>query len=136
MISPPRLPTVNACLNASSAVFLLLGWLFIKRRQIERHRACMLAAFASSTLFLACYLYYHYHAGSVRYAGPGRPFYLALLLSHTVLAVVVLPFILRALFLAANSRFEEHVWWARRALPMWLYVSVTGVIVYWMLYRL
>lgn len=96
----------------------------------------MLAAFASSSLFLASYLYYHYHVGSVRYHGYGRPFYLALLLSHTVLAVAVLPFILRALFLAANGRFEEHVWWARRALPVWLYVSITGVVVYWMLYRL
>jgi uncharacterized membrane protein YozB (DUF420 family) len=131
-----HLPTLNAGLNAASAAFLTAGWWFIKRREIERHRLCMLAAFSSSSLFLASYLYYHYHAGSVRYAGPGRPFYLALLLSHTVLAVAVLPFILRALFLGVNGRFQEHVWWAKRAAPVWLYVSVTGVAVYWMLYQL
>ncbi len=129
-------PAIDAGLNALSACLLFTGWVCIKRRAIGLHKAAMLGAFASSSTFLACYLYYHAHIGSKHYAGPGRPFYLALLLSHTLLAVAVLPFILRALFLAWNERFDGHVWWARRALPAWLYVSVTGVVVYWMLYRL
>ena len=129
-------PALNACLNASSAFLLVLGWLFIRNRRIAAHKACMLGAFGSSTAFLVGYLYYHAHFGSKHYGGPGRPLYLAILLTHTVLAVVVLPFILRALFLAWRGRFDEHAWWARRALPAWLYVSLTGVVVYWMLYRL
>ena len=98
----------------------------------------MLAAFACSAIFLACYLYYHYHAGSVRFqkTGPIRTVYFSILLTHTILAVAVLPMILRTLFLAAKGRFEEHRRAARWAFPVWLYVSVTGVTVYWMLYRL
>jgi putative membrane protein len=130
------LPALNASLNALSACLLALGWVFIRRRAIGLHKAAMLGAFASSSTFLAFYLYYHAHVGSKHYAGPGRPVYLAILLSHTVLAAAVLPFILRALYLAWHDRFDAHAWWARRALPAWLYVSVTGVVVYWMLYRL
>lgn len=98
----------------------------------------MVAAFLCSTVFLACYLYYHYQAGSVRFQGQGwlRRAYFAVLISHTSLAVLIVPMILRTLFLAWKERFEEHAWWARRTLPPWLYVSVTGVLVYWMLYRL
>lgn len=129
-------PGLNASLNATSALLLLTGWALIKNGRREAHRWAMLGAFACSGLFLACYLYYHFHVGSVRYTGPGRPFYLALLLSHTVLAVAVLPMILRALFLAAKGRFEEHRRAARWAFPVWLYVSCTGVAVYWLLYRL
>lgn len=129
-------PSLNASLNAASALLLLAGWLSIKRRAIGWHKAAMLGAFGCSSTFLACYLYYHARAGSKHYAGPWRPLYLGILLSHTLLAVVVLPFILRALYLAWQERFDAHAWWARRALPAWLYVSVTGVVVYWMLYRL
>jgi putative membrane protein len=98
----------------------------------------MLAAFACSAVFLACYLWYHFHVGSVRFQKQGwiRPVYFTILLTHTILAVAVLPVILRSLYLAAKDRFEEHRRWARWAFPIWLYVSVTGVTVYWMLYRL
>lgn len=131
-----ELPGLNASLNASAAVFLVAGWVSIKLGAREAHRWAMLAALACSTVFLASYLYYHYHAGSVRYAGPYRPLYLAILLTHTVLAMVNLPLILRAFYLAYRQRFEEHRRVARWALPVWLYVSVTGVVVYAMLYRL
>lgn len=132
------LPTLNACLNAGAATLLVSGWLFIRRGRVEAHRLCMGAAFLCSTVFLACYLYYHYQVGSVRFQGQGwlRLAYFALLISHTSLAVLIVPMILRTLFLAWKERFEEHAWWARRTLPLWLYVSVTGVLVYWMLYRL
>lgn len=98
----------------------------------------MLGAFLCSGIFLASYLYYHYHVGSVRYQGQGllRTVYFGILISHTILAVAVLPLILRSLTLAAQSRFEEHKRWAKVALPLWLYVSVTGVVVYTMLYVL
>lgn len=95
-------------------------------------------AFLSSTVFLACYLCYHVQVGSVRFQGQGtiRTVYFAILISHTILAVAVVPMALRTLWLAWKERFEEHRLWARRALPAWLYVSVTGVVVYWMLYRM
>ena len=131
-------PALNATLNATCAVLLLLGWALIKSGRREAHRWTMVAAFLCSAVFLTCYLYYHYHVGSVRFqkTGPIRTVYFALLLSHTMLAVAVLPVILRTLFLAMKERFDEHRRWARWALPIWLYVSVTGVTVYWMLYRL
>lgn len=96
------------------------------------------AAFLCSAIFLVSYLYYHYQVGSVRFQGTGliRTAYFSILISHTVLATVVVPMALRTLYLAAKGRFEDHRWWARRTLPLWLYVSVTGVAVYWMLYRL
>lgn len=130
------LPSVNAALNASSAALLVAGWCLIRARKIEAHRLCLLAAFACSSVFLACYLYYHYQVGSVRYEGPYRPLYLAILITHTTLAVLNLPLILRSFFLAWKQRFEEHRRVARWAMPIWLYVSTTGVVVYWMLYRL
>ena len=131
-------PALNASLNAACAALLVLGWLLIKKGYREAHRWTMVAAFACSSAFLACYLYYHWHAGSTRFqkTGPIRLFYFTLLLSHTVLAVAVLPMILRTFFLAWKERFEEHKRAAAWALPVWLYVSVTGVAVYWMLYRL
>ncbi len=131
-------PALNASLNATCAVLLLLGWALIKTGRREAHRWAMVSAFLCSALFLACYLWYHFHAGSVRFqkTGPIRTVYLSILLTHTVLATAVLPVILRTLFLAAKGRFEEHKRWARWAFPVWLYVSVTGVTVYWMLYRL
>lgn len=131
-------PALNASLNATCAALLLLGWALIKTGRREAHRWAMLAAFLCSAVFLACYLYYHFHAGSVRFqkTGPIRTVYFTILISHTILAVAVLPLILRTLFLAAKGRFEEHRKAARWAFPVWLYVSVTGVTVYWMLYRL
>lgn len=131
-------PTLNASLNAASALLLLTGWILIKSGRREAHRWAMLGAFACSALFLACYLYYHYQVGSVRFQKTGviRRVYFTLLLTHTTLAVVILPVILRTLFLAAQERFAEHRRWARWAMPAWLYVSTTGVAVYWMLYRL
>ncbi|HVE14286.1 MAG TPA: DUF420 domain-containing protein [Elusimicrobiota bacterium] len=133
---PPTLPTINACLNGASAAFLAAGYRFIRGRKVEAHRACMLGAFVCSTLFLASYLYYHWRAGSRHFPGVGaaRTFYLALLASHSLLAVAVVPLALRALFLAGKERFEEHRRLARVAFPAWMYVSVTGVAVYAMLY--
>lgn len=131
-------PALNASLNATCAVLLLLGWALIKTGRREAHRWAMVSAFLCSAVFLACYLWYHFHAGSTRFqkTGPIRTVYLTILLTHTVLATAVLPVILRTLFLAVKGRFEEHKRWARWAFPVWLYVSVTGVTVYWMLYRL
>lgn len=131
-------PALNASLNATCAVLLVLGWALVKTGRREAHRWTMVAAFLCSAVFLACYLYYHFHAGSVRFqkTGPIRTVYFTILLTHTVLATAVLPVILRTLFLAAKGRYEEHRAIARYAFPIWLYVSVTGVTVYWMLYRL
>lgn len=131
-------PALNASLNGASALLLLSGWALIKTGRREAHRLAMLGAFACSVLFLGCYLYYHAQVGSVRFlkTGPIRTFYFALLLSHTLLAVAVPPMALRALYLAAKERFEEHRRLAAWTFPVWLYVSCTGVAVYWMLYRL
>lgn len=133
---PPLHPTLNASLNAASAAFLAAGWVSIRGRREDAHRACMLGAFACSVLFLASYLYYHWSAGAVRFPGAGgaRTLYLAILISHSVLAVAVVPLVLRALYLAWRERREEHRRLARWALPVWSYVSVTGVVVYAMLY--
>ncbi|MEK7233594.1 MAG: DUF420 domain-containing protein [Elusimicrobiota bacterium] len=130
-------PAFNAALNAACAVLLLLGWALIKTGRREAHRWTMAAAFLCSAAFLAGYLWYHFHVGSVRFqkTGPIRVVYFSILITHTMLAIVVLPVILRTLFLAARARWEEHRRWARWALPGWLYVAVTGVTVYWMLYR-
>jgi uncharacterized membrane protein YozB (DUF420 family) len=130
------LPAVNASLNATCTVLLLLVYIFIRRRKIAYHRACMLAAFACSTVFLVLYLYFHFHAGVIRFGGQGwiRPVYFGLLLTHTTLAVVIVPLVLITLSRALQERFIKHRAIARWTLPLWLYVSVTGVIVYWMLY--
>jgi uncharacterized membrane protein YozB (DUF420 family) len=130
-------PALNASLNGTTAILLLTGWGLVKTGRREAHRWTMIAAFLCSSVFLACYLYYHYHVGSVRFQKTGliRTVYFTILLTHTVLAVAVLPIILRSLYLAAKDRFAEHRRWARWAFPIWLYVSVTGVTVYWMLYR-
>jgi len=130
-------PALNATLNATTSVLLLTGWALIKTGRREAHRWTMVAAFLCSSAFLACYLWYHFHVGSVRFqkTGPIRIVYFTILITHTCLAVAVLPMILRTLFLAAKGRFEEHRRAARWAFPVWLYVSVTGVSVYWMLYR-
>jgi putative membrane protein len=132
------LPSLNALLNLTSAALVVAGVYFVRRKDIRRHRAMMLAALTASALFLTSYLYYHYHVGSVRYQGVGllRTFYLSLLLSHTVLAVVIVPMVLRTVYLALTGRIESHRRLARWTFPIWIYVSVTGVIVYLMLYRL
>ena len=132
------LPAVDASLNAASAVLLALGFFFVRRKNVAAHRACMLAAFCTSTVFLICYLTYHFHHGVTRFKGEGavRAFYLSLLGSHTVLAAVIVPLVLMTLYRAWRERFELHKRIARWTLPLWLYVSVTGVVVYWMLYHL
>lgn len=132
------LPGLNASLNGAAALLLVTGWSLARSGRREAHRRVMLGALLCSAAFLACYLYYHFHVGSVRFqkTGPIRLFYFTLLLTHTVLAVLILPAILRALYLAVKDRVEEHRRIARWAMPAWLYVSVTGVAVYWMLYRL
>ena len=134
----PWLPTVNASLNATSTVFLVTGYLFIRRRRISAHRACMTTALATSVLFLTSYLTYHYHTGSTPFAGSGliRPIYFTILISHIVLAALILPMALVTVWRAWRERFEAHARLARWTLPIWLYVSVTGVIVYLMLYHL
>jgi len=132
------MPTLNALLNASGAVCLLVGYWMIRRRRVEAHRAAMLGAFACSVLFLISYLVYHYQAGSKHFPGTGavRTFYLVLLASHSILAAAVPVLALVTLVRALRGRFEQHARIARWTLPIWLYVSVTGVVVYWMLYRM
>ncbi len=138
MLELTDLPTVNASLNAASALLLVVGYLLVRRRRLAAHRAVMLAAFACSTLFLVSYLVYHFQVGSVRFQGTGavRRLYFAVLLSHTVLAAAV-PFLaVITLVRALRERFDRHRAIARWTLPIWLYVSATGVAVYWMLYRM
>jgi putative membrane protein len=131
------LPTLNACLNAVSALLLAAAYHAIRRKEIERHRRLMLTAVATSAAFLVSYLVYHAQVGSVRFQGQGavRPVYFAILVTHTILAVVIVPMILRTLFLARKKRFPEHRRLARWTFPLWVYVSVTGVVIYVMLYR-
>lgn len=133
-----NLPTLNACLNATSTLLLLLGFYFIRRRNILAHRACMGGAFLVSILFLVSYLTYHYHAGTTRFTGQGivRLAYFTILVSHTVLAALV-PFLaVITLVRALRGQYEKHRRIARWTLPTWLYVSATGVVVYLMLYQL
>ena len=131
MISIGDLPTLNAALNGTSAVLLALGYLFIRRKKVNLHKACMVSAFVISTLFLVSYLTYHYHAGSKPFPGEGwtRPLYFAILISHVILATVTLPLSIVTLARGVRGRFEKHRSIARWALPIWLYVSVTGVVV-------
>ena len=132
------LPALNATLNGLAALFLLAGYFFIRRRRIGAHRFSMLTAFGCSTVFLVSYLYYHSQVGSVPFQGTGaiRTVYFTVLISHTVLAATV-PFLAAVtLFRALKERFDRHRALARWTLPIWLYVSVTGVTIYWMLYRM
>lgn len=131
-----ELPALNAVLNTTSALCLMAGYFFIRTRRISAHKISMLCAFGSSILFLISYLTYHWHVGSVRFQGQGpiRTLYFLVLLSHTVLAVVIVPLVLRTLWFAWKGVFKRHVSIARITLPLWLYVSVTGVLVYCMLY--
>jgi uncharacterized membrane protein YozB (DUF420 family) len=131
-----NLPAVNATLNGLSAILLGFGFYFIRRRNQKAHMKCMIAAFVTSTIFLACYLTYHFKAGRTVFKNPAwfRPWYLTLLFTHTVLAVIIVPLILVTLSRALKLRFERHKQIARWTWPLWMYVSVTGVIIYWLLY--
>ncbi len=132
------LPGVNATLNAVSAALLAVGYVLIRTGRIAQHRVCMLAACGTSTLFLASYVVYHLNVGSVPFTreGPIRVVYFTVLITHIVLAALILPLALVTLLRALRARFAAHAAIARWTLPIWLYVSVTGVAVYWMLYRM
>lgn len=132
------LPAVNATLNGISAILLMAGYWFIRRGEREKHKRCMLGALATSTLFLACYLIYHWNVGSRPFPGQGvaRAAYLTILLSHVILAVTILPLALVTTLRGLRSQFDRHVKVARWTFPIWLYVSITGVVIYVMLYRI
>lgn len=138
MIGLDQLPALNAALNATSALLLVAGWVSIRRRAVAVHKALMLSAFAVSTVFLASYLVYHFYRGSTPFQGHGliRGVYFAVLISHIILAAVNLPMVVVTLTRALRQRFDAHRRLARITFPVWLYVSVTGVVVYFMLYRL
>ncbi|MGH7601821.1 MAG: DUF420 domain-containing protein [bacterium] len=132
------LPAVNATLNGLSAIWLAFGYFFIRQKKVNAHRFCMIAALLTSALFLISYLTYHYHAGSKPFEGQGviRTVYFAILFSHTILAAAIVPLALITLIRALKQRFDKHKRIARWTLPIWFYVSVTGVIIYLMLYQM
>jgi uncharacterized membrane protein YozB (DUF420 family) len=133
------LPAVNATLNGLSALLLIAGFIFIKRGNKIAHRNCMVSALISSTVFLACYLTYHFTVKTItHFVEPAwfRPYYLTLLISHTILAVVILPLIIITVTFAAKQNFEKHKKFARWTWPLWLYVSITGVVIYLLLYQI
>lgn len=141
MLSPEfisYLPHVNACLNGTSAILLFAGYRFIRARNIAAHRTCQILALAVSLLFLASYLTYHFYHGSTKFLGTGivRPIYFAILLSHTILAIVIVPLVTLTFYRAFRNDFARHRRIARITLPLWFYVSITGVIVYLMLYQI
>jgi uncharacterized membrane protein YozB (DUF420 family) len=131
-------PALNASLNGASAVLITSGRLLIRKQKVRLHRACMIAAVATSSLFLISYLYYHYHVHSVHFPGQGwiRPVYFTILISHTLLAVTVVPLVALSLNYGLRQKFDRHRRIARWTFPVWLYVSVTGVVVYIMLYQI
>ena len=132
------LPALNAVLNGASAVLLLTGRAFIRRGQMRAHRFLMLAALSTSLAFLVSYLYYHAHVGSVHFPGHGwsRPLYFSILLTHTILAAVIVPLVVVTLSRALRARYSLHRAIARWTFPLWMYVSITGVVIYLMLYRM
>lgn len=134
----PLLPSLNAGLNLTSALLLILGFFFIRQGAWTGHALSMCAALGTSTLFLISYLAYHFFRGATPFPGGGwmRPVYFTVLISHTILAILVPPLAGFSLYLALKGRFEKHLRWARVAFPVWVYVSVTGVVIYWMLYRI
>lgn len=144
MITPLELPAVNASLNGLSTILLTAGFIFIKRGNVNAHKRCMISAFVTSALFLVCYLTYHFylayvlHRGPTRFTDPAwfRPIYLIILLTHTLLAVVIVPLILITLNRALKERFALHKAIARWTWPLWMYVSVTGVVIYFLLYQI
>ena len=138
MIEIADLPAVNASLNSLATVLLATGWVLISQGKVEQHRRCMLAAFVTSALFLTSYLVYHFNVGSIAFTGQGpiRILYFTILISHIILAIAILPMALITLTRALRSQFDAHRRIARWTLPLWLYVSITGVIVYAMLYQM
>ena len=134
MLSPPA---INASLNAASTVLLVAGYIFIRRRRVTAHKTCMLSAFAASVAFLVSYVAYHARVGAVPFAGRGwiRSVYFSILIPHTILAAAIVPLALVTLSRALREQFDRHRRIARWTLPLWLYVSVTGVIIYWLLYH-
>ena len=141
MLSPEfisYLPHVNACLNGTSAILLFIGYRFIRARNIAAHRTCQLLALAVSLLFLTSYVTYHFHHGSTKFQGTGivRPIYFTILLSHTILAIAIVPLVTLTFYRAFRNEFGRHRRIARVTLPLWFYVSITGVIVYLMLYQI
>jgi uncharacterized membrane protein YozB (DUF420 family) len=132
------LPALNAVLNATSGLLIAAGWVLIRRGHRVAHKRVMLAAVACSALFLVSYLTYHYHVGSVRFQGQGpiRTVYFSILLTHTILAAAIVPLVLITVSHGLRERFDRHRRIARITLPLWAYVSVTGVVIYWMLYRM
>jgi putative membrane protein len=132
------LAPLNAILNATATVLLLAGFVFIRRKQVAAHRACMLSALAVSAVFLISYLTYHYHVGEVRFSGTGwvRPLYFLILIPHVMLAGLIVPLALGTAYFALQTRFATHRKMARWTWPLWIYVSITGVVIYFMLYRL
>lgn len=138
MIDYSSFPAINATLNGASAVLLTTGRVLIHRGRMAAHRACMIAAVVTSSLFLICYLYYHAHVGSVHFPGRGwvRPVYFSILISHTILAAVVVPLVIVTLTRGLRARFDRHRALAQWTFPIWLYVSITGVVIYVMLYQI
>ena len=138
MIEIADLPADNASLNALATVLLATGWVLISQGKVEQHRRCMLAAFVTSALFLTSYLVYHFNVGSIAFTGQGpiRILYFTILISHIILAIAILPMALITLTRALRNQFDAHRRIARWTLPLWLYVSITGVIVYAMLYQM
>ena len=136
-MSVTDLPALNATLNATAAVLLVIGWTLIRRGRVEQHRKVMIAAFTTSCLFLISYLVYHAQVGSVRFTkqGPIRFVYFTILLTHTILAAAIVPMVLLSLSRGLKRQDARHRAIARWTLPLWLYVSITGVVVYLMLYR-
>jgi uncharacterized membrane protein YozB (DUF420 family) len=130
-------PALIAGLNGASAVLLLAGRVLIAKRRIAAHRACMIAAVGTSALFLACYVYFHAHVGDIRFLGPPswHAIYLVILIPHVILAIVIVPLVLITLSRGLKARYPQHRAIARWTWPLWMYVSVTGVIVYFMLYQ-
>jgi putative membrane protein len=130
-------PALNATLNGTSALLLVTGRYLISRGKILAHRACMIAAVIASALFLGCYLYFHFHAGNILFLGQGwvRPLYFTILISHVTLAIVIVPLAIVTLARGLGGRYPQHRAIARWTWPLWMYVSVTGVIVYFMLYQ-
>jgi len=132
------LPAVNAGLNTLAALLLTAGYIFIKRGNKTAHRNCMIGALSASVVFLCCYLYYHFYAGRTVFKDPAwfRPIYLTILLTHTILAVVIVPMVLITVSRAFKAQFELHKKIARWTWPIWMYVSVTGVLIYFLLYQI
>ena len=132
------LPLINACLNTLATVFLALGFVFIKKGNQTAHKKCMISAFVTSTVFLICYLIYHFSTGATKFVDPAwfKPIYLVILFTHVVLAVVILPLIFMTFSRALKARYELHKKIARWTWPLWMYVSVTGVLIYLLLYQI